>query len=911
MTAEPAKPVEVFYSYAHEDSALRDKLKKQLASLKRKGLISEWYDRDISAGDSADEEIIKHLNAARVILLLISPDFIDSDYCNDVEVARAMERHNEGSAKVIPVILRPTKWQGLSFSNLQVLPSDARPVTLWRNQDEAFLDVANSIETAIKKLDPADVSPANASTSHLSPNSYIERPPAIGFVNRNDRDGNDIVKRLRRELVPGKNRLVALWGAGGSGKTALAAEVARLLVGDYQNRVIWISADGRDEFALSNLLDEISNQLHRSEEVRRLSIEQKKEAVQRLVLMAPTLIVFDNFETVKRKEQTQCLDWLSRLTPNSLLITTRANIEFPHILNVPVEPMLASEANEFLDRLLRQHQYVFEGIDRQRIIEAAEANPLILQWVVAQIALAQDWREVLDELAKGEGDAAHRVFDRSFRLSLLNNGGRAALLALSLFVPSASRSALAEAASLAGEKNKKRFKDAIRHLAALWLVRSIEGGTRLTIEGLTRDLARARLASDPRGNSIRQRFVTRFTNFVQHNSLVTVSDLNALETERENILAAIDVACSIKSWESAIYTYLNLRSFLDIRGYWDELISRGEKVSAAAIETKDKQSLNSIAEAIANTRAARGEYAEAEEIYHSVLNAFRELKSDLHIACTLYNLGSLAQTIGEIEQARQYYEESLNIDEKINDEVGKAHNLNALGTLELDKGSLTEARRLFDKSLEIREKLDNKREIAVTRLNLSILEDLEGNVDRARELCIESLEIDKKLRDQKNIASSLHQLGWIEYRQGKVEEARQLYKESLEIYTRLGYQIGISNNLHDFAALEIKEGQLESAETLLNQSVAILRKLKARTLPASLETLGGVKAAQNSFGEARSLYTEALNTATALGDDSRIASVKESMALLEEDEKNRRRDMNLLRATLGVFKRLVSPRAKR
>src|ERR1044072_5506803 len=149
VSAEPTKPVEVFYSYAHEDELLRDELKKQLASLKRQGLISEWYDRDISPGNEWNAEIENHLNSASVILLLISPDFIDSDYCNDVEVKRAMERQEDGSAVVIPVILRATNWKGLPFSKLQALPTDARAVTSWANQDEAFFNIAPGIGTAI------------------------------------------------------------------------------------------------------------------------------------------------------------------------------------------------------------------------------------------------------------------------------------------------------------------------------------------------------------------------------------------------------------------------------------------------------------------------------------------------------------------------------------------------------------------------------------------------------------------------------------------------------------------------------------------------------------------------------------------------------------------------------------------
>jgi len=382
LAAEPTKPVKVFYSYAHDDAPLLEKLKKQLAGSERRKLISEWYDGEISPGTKWSEEIAKNIDSADLILLLISPDFIDSDYCNDVEVKKAIERHEEGTARVIPVILRPVNWIELPFSNLQVLPSGARPVTTWPNQDEAFLDIAKGIEAAIKQLNSETNTSSN---SHPSPLAYIEPESAVGFVARKDRDGNDIIELLRRELAPRSSRVVALWGAGGVGKTALASEAVRSLIDDYHQRIAWISADGRDEFALPNLLDEISNQLGHPE-LRTLGLEAKKQAVHELVEETPSLIVLDNFETVNPKEQSLCLDWLAHLSPSSVLITTRAKIELPAIKNIPIKPMLTPEANEFLDRLIQQaqHRRTFEGIDKHRLIETAEANPLILQWVFAQ-----------------------------------------------------------------------------------------------------------------------------------------------------------------------------------------------------------------------------------------------------------------------------------------------------------------------------------------------------------------------------------------------------------------------------------------------------------------------------------------------------------------------------------------------
>src|SRR5216684_9393103 len=112
-------PVKILFCYAREDELLLNKLKTQLRPLQRQGLIDVWHDRDISAGTEWEREINQRLNEAEIILLLVSPDFMDSDYCYGIEMKRAIERHQRGEALVIPVILRPVYWQGAPFGKLQ------------------------------------------------------------------------------------------------------------------------------------------------------------------------------------------------------------------------------------------------------------------------------------------------------------------------------------------------------------------------------------------------------------------------------------------------------------------------------------------------------------------------------------------------------------------------------------------------------------------------------------------------------------------------------------------------------------------------------------------------------------------------------------------------------------------------
>jgi hypothetical protein len=152
MSASYVAPIEVFVSYSHKDEALREKLGTHLSLLRRQGVISDWHDRRIGAGQEWAGAIDEHLDSTAVILLLVSADFLASDYCYDMEMTRALQRHDSEDACVIPVILRSVDWRGAPFAKLQALPKDGRPVTSWPNEDEAFTDVASGVRKAVEKL---------------------------------------------------------------------------------------------------------------------------------------------------------------------------------------------------------------------------------------------------------------------------------------------------------------------------------------------------------------------------------------------------------------------------------------------------------------------------------------------------------------------------------------------------------------------------------------------------------------------------------------------------------------------------------------------------------------------------------------------------------------------------------------
>ena len=191
----------VLFSYSHRDEQLRDELAAHLASLRREGLIEAWHDRRIVAGQPIDATIAAHLEAADIILVLVSSDFMNSDYCYEIEMRRAMERQESSEAIVIPVILRPCEWRGAPFGRLLAAPKDGKAVTTWQNHDEAFHDVTQSVRAAIERLQQtrgrqAEPRPGSSQPS-IGPRSANVRVPS----SFSDKDKDDFLHEAFTYIV--------------------------------------------------------------------------------------------------------------------------------------------------------------------------------------------------------------------------------------------------------------------------------------------------------------------------------------------------------------------------------------------------------------------------------------------------------------------------------------------------------------------------------------------------------------------------------------------------------------------------------------------------------------------------------------------------------------------------------------
>ncbi len=145
-------PLRAFISYSHVDKTFRDRLEVALSLLKRQGLIEAWSDVRLTPGSEIEPRIFAEMRDADLIILLVSQDFLASDYCYEKELSFSLERHASGRARVLPIIVRPSDWLASPIARLLALPDDGKAISTWTNEDAAWLAVSKGIRSVSEDL---------------------------------------------------------------------------------------------------------------------------------------------------------------------------------------------------------------------------------------------------------------------------------------------------------------------------------------------------------------------------------------------------------------------------------------------------------------------------------------------------------------------------------------------------------------------------------------------------------------------------------------------------------------------------------------------------------------------------------------------------------------------------------------
>uniref|UniRef100_UPI0031406BDC tetratricopeptide repeat protein n=1 Tax=uncultured Nitrospira sp. TaxID=157176 RepID=UPI0031406BDC len=364
--------MKVFISYSHKDKRYRTQLDTHLALLKREGIIEVWHDRKITGGKEWADQIDANLEQASIILLLISSDFLASDYCYDKEMGRALEKHDNGEARIIPIIIRSVDWGTAPFAKLQALPQEGKPIDSWRKKDEAWTDVAKGIRQVVQEIS------SNANPSTIQRPGEYRRPVWNIPLERNPffTGREDILGEIRETLL--SSGKAAFSGLGGIGKTQTAAEYAYQHKEDYSH-ILWVKSESKEsltsDFAqLASVLDLREKQAQDQQEI--------VKAVQRWLQQHDRwLLILDNADDLSLTQT-----FIQGLQTGNILLTTRAQATGT-ISRIEVRELPEQEGVFFL---LRRAKLITKDISNDNLPEELQTQALGIVKKLDGLPLALD-----------------------------------------------------------------------------------------------------------------------------------------------------------------------------------------------------------------------------------------------------------------------------------------------------------------------------------------------------------------------------------------------------------------------------------------------------------------------------------------------------------------------------------------
>jgi hypothetical protein len=370
-------PIKIFYSYSHDDSDLRQKLDDHLAFLKRDDVIL-WHDRELYAGQEFDPAIKKELNEADIILLLISSSFLSSFYCYEIEMRTAMDRHENGKAVVVPILLSDCVWEDAPFAKLIMGNSDAKPINNpkhWNTIDEAFTNVAKNLKTTvniIKQRKEGDEEKNNTKrTASVLFNHYPKANPL--FTGRDEE-----LDRVNSYFE--KFNLFAIEGLGGIGKTELVARFIETSPHINRDSVLWLECTSESKF--ESFIEQAGyTDLLKVGDKNPLAIYS---GLHSLIERDQKIIFFDNYQSLSDNSFSEFISFSANRLVNGKVVLITKTEPFFSTIQIPSITIqgLTKDGFQYAQKLKASQKDRFSQIsdnDLKVICDTTEGHPLAIQ----------------------------------------------------------------------------------------------------------------------------------------------------------------------------------------------------------------------------------------------------------------------------------------------------------------------------------------------------------------------------------------------------------------------------------------------------------------------------------------------------------------------------------------------------
>jgi tetratricopeptide (TPR) repeat protein len=724
-------PVDVFISHAPTDEHHRHTLERHLAVLQRQGAIRAWHPGLIGAGEERGRQTISRLEAAKVIVLLISVDYLAADlYWSEME--QALSRHDAAKARVIPVLVEACDWELAPFGRLNPLPSNRRPVTGWSNQNEAWVDVARGIRDAVEEHGNAQYrrprEAPNAQRSTTTPGAALHqlRAPPADFIGRSEE-----LACLRAKLGRGDAIIAGLSGQGGVGKTALALKLAQELAPDYPDAQLEIDLRGTnaEQLAAASAMARVIRAFE--PEAKPPENEDELGARYRSILHGRRALLL--LDDARDRAQVEPL-----IPPSGclLIVTSRQHFTMAGLHAQRLDCLEPADAIALI-------RSIAPRVEEATAVELAALCgylPLALRAAAATLVehVALKPARYLERLrlTHERSQLVEAVLASS--VDHLEASARALWLRLGVFPGSFE----ATAAAHVGELDEGVASDLASDLVKRSLLEWDEATARYRLHDLAREYARARLGAKDRREA-EARFaehclvVLREANdLYERGGESMMSGLALFEREWGNINAVQEWASSHVAhddeaaklcaelplagrhclslrqrpaerirWhaagidaarrlglraEEAYHLGLLGNACVEI-GELQMTITRCEQALSILMEIGDRRGEGEVLCNLGNAHASLGEVHEAIRLYRRALAIFIESGDRRGECSALSSLGSAHAGLADTQTATSFYERQLTVAREIGDRRGEGNALCGLGSVYVTRGELSEA----------------------------------------------------------------------------------------------------------------------------------------------------------------------------------------------------------------------------
>ncbi|HEY0734282.1 MAG TPA: FxSxx-COOH system tetratricopeptide repeat protein [Herpetosiphonaceae bacterium] len=902
------RSIKVFISYAHEDKKLRDNLDDHLANLKHQGIIETWYDGEIIAGQEWEPAILEQLDTADIILLLISAKFLASEYINSVEMKQAMQRHEAGEARVIPVLLRPVFFKDAPFARLEALPVDSRKqlraITKWENRDEAYARVAEGIHRAVRLLQPEIPSDSPRSTAPLPSIWNVPHQRNPNFTGR-----ETLLDQLQESLCSGQATALtqqAIHGLGGVGKTQLAVEYAYRHTADY-DVVWWIRSEQTATLAADY-----------AALAQKLNLAEKDATEQALVVEAVRrwldhnsrwLLIFDNVTEPKDLDP-----YRPHGSGGQILITSRYAAWRAKVQPLEVEELDRAESIKFL---LKRTGKTDEA-SANKLAESLGDLPLALEhagaYVDATGIALSDYLELFENYQTQLFDESEpedypvsitKTWDLAFQQVQQSSPAAVDLLNLCAFLApdDIPLDMIKEGAEFLPEVLKEAVQNPLalnKAIAALRRYSLIDrDDNMLSVHRMVQAVTRDRLSQEERERWVESavRLVSRKFPFHSDDVLTWAECARLLQ----HALVAANYAET-----SAVAADATGRLLNQIGLYFQ---SRVQLIEAKATFERALR-LNEVAYGPEHPNVGTninnlglvlqdlGKLTEAQTAFEQALRIHKAVYGPNHpqVAIYLSNLGDVLRALGNFTRAKTAHEQALRIDEVMYgpEHPDVAKDVNNLGGVLHDLGDLVGAKAAHERAVRIGEAVYGPEHpnVAIWVNNLgSVLRDL-------RELAAAKAAHERALRigeavygpEHPHLATYINNLGLVLHDLGDFVGAKIAYEQAV----RIGEAVYgpehpvIAIRLNNLGLVLQLLGDLPTSKALLERALQIDEVVygpEHLAVAKVVNNLGGTLRILGDLTGAKAAYERALRISRQfLGDEHpNTIIVRKNLAVVEQE----------------------------